>query len=293
MSGFDETLRRAIARSGLSLNRLRAMLSERGLHVSVASLSHWQSGRSLPEKPSSLEAVDELEIILGLTPGRLRQELRGPRPRGRARSVYDVEGMEEFLAAVGRVERELAFSHGRSNETAAFERLELGVRGEDVHVVTQISTVRALEAGPLRRLSTYRIGDIAERGRVSFTPLFGCEIVGQTYVKDEGLYGIDILVGEYAAGDQAIFGYEMVLEGVPCTDFRELDYSVTRRAHDAVVEVVFAEHLEPLHVQGVVSRGTEEAHTDELSVGLGGRVQLNREGFGPGTLSIRWDWPQE
>ncbi|GAA1020847.1 hypothetical protein Aple_076620 [Acrocarpospora pleiomorpha] len=80
---FERALRAAIAARGLSLERLHVRLAERGAQVSLASLSNWQRGRSRPERSSSLVAVGELEVILGL-PAHSLVTLLGPRrPRGR------------------------------------------------------------------------------------------------------------------------------------------------------------------------------------------------------------------
>ncbi len=80
---FERALRAAIAARGLSLERLHARLAERGAHVSLASLSNWQRGRSRPERSRSLAAVRELESILGLPADSLVALLGPRRPRGR------------------------------------------------------------------------------------------------------------------------------------------------------------------------------------------------------------------
>jgi hypothetical protein len=69
----------AIQASGLTLESLRQRLGERGIRVSVATLSYWQAGRSRPERADSIEAVGVLEEILGLRAGGLT-ELLQPRP---------------------------------------------------------------------------------------------------------------------------------------------------------------------------------------------------------------------
>ena len=82
--GFAETLRAAIAARGLSLDRIREHLARRGVSLSLATLSYWQTGRSLPERRASLAAVRHLEDVLALEAGTL-SELLGPALRGRRR----------------------------------------------------------------------------------------------------------------------------------------------------------------------------------------------------------------
>lgn len=75
-------LRTAINASGLSLDRIQYRLRLRDAHVSVPTLSNWQSGRRQPERAESLRAVAELEQVLGLPAGTLLALLEPPKPRG-------------------------------------------------------------------------------------------------------------------------------------------------------------------------------------------------------------------
>ncbi|MFD9892961.1 transcriptional regulator [Amycolatopsis sp. NPDC059027] len=79
---FAEALRAAIRARGLGLDRIRYRLRSRGTSLSLATLSHWQSGRCRPERSESLRALRNLEDILGVPGGSLIR-LLGP-PRGRA-----------------------------------------------------------------------------------------------------------------------------------------------------------------------------------------------------------------
>ncbi|MGW5720884.1 transcriptional regulator [Amycolatopsis sp. NPDC003865] len=80
---FDVALRAAIRARGLGLDRIRYRLRGRGTTVSLATLSHWQSGRCRPERPESLEALRNLEDILNVPDGSLSKLLGPPRSRTR------------------------------------------------------------------------------------------------------------------------------------------------------------------------------------------------------------------
>ena len=73
---FSAVLSRAVQARGLSLDRIRARLEAAGVPVSNATLSYWQSGRSLPTRARSLRTLVELESILQLDPGTLIELIR-------------------------------------------------------------------------------------------------------------------------------------------------------------------------------------------------------------------------
>ncbi|WP_262414467.1 hypothetical protein [Streptomyces sp. ST1015] len=75
---FHEELRAAIAASGLSLDRIHERLRLRGVPVSAATLSSWQSGRHQPERRRSLSALAVLEDVLSLPPASLSARLAPP-----------------------------------------------------------------------------------------------------------------------------------------------------------------------------------------------------------------------
>lgn len=95
---FSTELRDAIERRGLGLQRLAARLQERGTSVSVATLSYWQSGRSQPERATSLQTLANLEEILEVPEGHL-SSLVSSRP-SRSRLWRTSEGLSragEFI----------------------------------------------------------------------------------------------------------------------------------------------------------------------------------------------------
>ncbi|GGM90268.1 hypothetical protein GCM10011609_28990 [Lentzea pudingi] len=86
---FAAALRAAMGRRGLTLDRVRQRLADRGMKVSLSTLSYWQNGRSQPERDSSLKIVDALELLLDLPDGTLRQSLGPRRARGQAGGGQD------------------------------------------------------------------------------------------------------------------------------------------------------------------------------------------------------------
>src|SRR5438270_2442358 len=83
---FSRALRAAIQASGLSLNRIQYRLRERGLVVSSATLSYWQSGRRRPMRHDSVQVVRTLEELLRVPAGSLTTLLDPPGARRRGGS---------------------------------------------------------------------------------------------------------------------------------------------------------------------------------------------------------------
>jgi len=54
---FHETLRAAIRARGLTLDRVRHHLAERGCTVGLSTLSGWQHGHTRPASPATVHAL--------------------------------------------------------------------------------------------------------------------------------------------------------------------------------------------------------------------------------------------
>jgi transcriptional regulator with XRE-family HTH domain len=70
---FAAALAGAVAARGLTLERLAYRLRAAGSEVSIAALSSWQTGRTLPTTQRSLAALAQLERLLGQAPGSLER----------------------------------------------------------------------------------------------------------------------------------------------------------------------------------------------------------------------------
>lgn len=65
-SAFGEALAGALRERGMTLKELQHRLAHRGVQLSVATLSYWSSGRSLPRRADSMRAVGLIEQELHL-----------------------------------------------------------------------------------------------------------------------------------------------------------------------------------------------------------------------------------
>ncbi|ANZ41998.1 hypothetical protein BBK82_44780 [Lentzea guizhouensis] len=157
---FADALRAAIDRRALTLDRLRARLADRGVTISLATLSYWQQGRSRPERPKSLRALRELEAILDLPQGTLFEFLEPPRPRGRCQSRETVS---------------VRALYGENSPYQAVLGPETGDPNPTVSVLDTNETCHVGAARTVRRLSTTQVlrcvADRADR----FTVVHGAD----------------------------------------------------------------------------------------------------------------------
>ena len=73
---FADALSAALRHRRMTLSTLRDRLGDLDCKVSVATLSYWQTGRSLPTRAGSLRTVGAIERVLELPPNSLHNALR-------------------------------------------------------------------------------------------------------------------------------------------------------------------------------------------------------------------------
>lgn len=165
--GPDETFatvfRQALRQRGLSLERVRDHLRSQAINVSLATLSHWQRGRSQPEKAQSLHAVDVLEPLLGLPTGTLRSFLGPHRPRGGGPS-HDPAAIRGTYGENSDVEQVLgdAFPHFNADLRGLVTHETVSLDEHRFNHETSVTTVvRAIRSG-VRHLTVVHFLDAAE-----------------------------------------------------------------------------------------------------------------------------------
>lgn len=152
---FAVTLRTAVRERGLSLERVRYHLARRGHDVSAATLSYWQSGRSRPERATSVAALGDLEVVLEVAPGTLTDALGKSRGRPVALpSSRRSRGVAPPSAGLTRDKREVAAFVAARDVVAA--RMGLHFRNVpsrvSVHVRAQVRPDRTLGRRSVREV---------------------------------------------------------------------------------------------------------------------------------------------
>lgn len=295
---FATALRLAVATRGLSLENLRRQLGVRGHRLSVATLSYWQSGRSVPERAASLAALGVLEEILELPPGSLVNRLPpGGRRSGSATpSVLLPTGpLELATSPVSResdpmVLRDLAAQldldwDSGLDRVFVHDRLVLrDDRSQGSLTVREI--VRADRPGVQRYPVWYQSQGA---GAVPVpTAVFGCRVGRSVQAVERHLLVVEmILTRPLAQGETALLEHR-----VETTDSREpvtwWARGVSRPVQEIHLEVRYPADDRPSGVDLIFHEPAGERH--EQGQLLGSTVHLQAFQFGPGTCGLRWRW---
>lgn len=281
---FAETLRAAIDRRGLGLERIRDHLDARGVTVSVATLSYWQSGRSQPERKSSLAALPHLEDVLGVLPGTLRGALPDTRERARRCPVQELDALWPE-APQTRVLRRLDTRWDADlDRISLHDVLVVGPSRDQVSMrVTQV--LRARADGPDRRVVLH-CHDDPHGALPEIRALRGCRVGRVEREPDAGVLGAELLLDEpLRRGRTVVMEYELASPARGPAD-RQYSRRLRLPMRQYLLEVEF--HPDALPASCVAVRGEEE---QPLTLDSSHRVHLVDTDCTAGVTGIRWTWP--
>ncbi|MYW89345.1 hypothetical protein G3I59_01515 [Amycolatopsis rubida] len=290
---FCRALSAAARSRGLSLRQLQYRLGAKGVSLSVMTLSYWQSGRSLPEKPESLRAVGLLEDILALHPGCLLRLLGPGRPRGRgvrsakpADRLHRAWGFPAFLPSL------LARLPGGVEDPV--RKVDLS---ESLHVTADrcVQRIEVRELVEARRDET-RTMIVAARSRPGAPPPLisrgdQCRPGTVLTLLEEGFSLTELVLAKtLGRGERLAISY---VQEYPRPAFADRHH---RRIAESVARYrarfVFASGAEPLACRTWRSRTPEGATTGWIDVrpDLRRTVRLARRNATPGVHGLHWTW---
>jgi len=299
LADFSSALRSAIRSSGLSLDRIQYRLQQRGVPVTVTSLSYWQSGRRRPERPASLTALAHLEQVLGLRAGALLGLLGPPRPRGRKppgeRSVpLDALWRDRQLISP------LLSGMGVSTDTGVrvislHDRIEIGAdRNQRRMRVRQI--VEAERDGVDRWVSVY---DVEHPGQPlpRIVPIRSCTLGKLAQNRDAGVHVTEWLFDRpMARGETLIMEFELV----HCGPFypRSADTftrMLRQRVRHYIAELQFHPATLPTFCRQyeTAADGTNPTQPRDLTIAPSGRTHTVKLDIGPRACCFNWAWDSD
>lgn len=309
---FAEAFRQAVQASGLTLERIRHRLGRRGLTVSVATLSHWQRGRS---RPRSRAAVVILEEVLDVPPGTLTGPLdeagpapapaRGAGPSGAAPASPAAAGElwpdpRRYADLVGQLDRsgdhrlERLSVHDVYRLDADGPRWTLSVR----------AVLRAAGDDVDRVVCVHRTGPDVRAGDAPSEPAGpaegAAELTAVRYCRPGrvraggGLMAFELVFDRVlAAGETAVIEYDLRPSGPdPGGPPDGYDRRFSRPVHDYVAIVQFGAGRLPARCYGFTADGplAPRRRLGELWIGTSGSANIAVGAVRYGIVGVEWEW---
>lgn len=290
LPSFPEALSAAIEARGLPLERIRHHLAARGHQVTIATLSYWRTGRSRPERPSSLAALGALEVVLRVPRGSLARTLPGSR-RQPAPDAPPPVGMDQIRSedqsgTLDELVADIGLEWGRDIELISSHDLVMldDDRRGGRHVVRQV--LRSLHERLDRFPVSYTVSDEGTSG--SINGLVNCHVGRTARTRSEGAVVAEMLLdAPLRLGDSVSVEFELVSRNIPVA-YDSFDRGVLRPIREVYIEVEFQPHDLPAWVSEWTSiDGQVNKRPLRLQGHIAGTLAVD---FGPGVLGLNWGW---
>lgn len=289
---FDTALRAAIAQKRVPLERLQELLSDAGHSVSIATLSYWQNGRSMPHRASSFAAVAELERALDLDPDSLLALVDNAR---QAREDAKIANLSRALPV-----SELVVSLARSFGL----RFDAGTRSVTQHCLLEVGPERVeLSATVRQTLVAFRNGihsfPVVQHQFVNdmiapeITARLGCSVGRTMPLPERPLQLAEIVLDRsLARGESALAEYGVAYSPSTIPTTRH-ERSVPRTLRELVLQVRFHPDCLPTKV----TYGVRDNYDDPPEVGVHTQIALAGHtaqhvvfDAAPGVHGLYWQW---
>lgn len=287
---FAEVLTAAIQSRGLSLERIRARLDAAGVPVSIATLSYWQSGRSLPTRSRSYHTLVELERILNVEPGHLTLHTHTADGRTR-RELFEWQNVMPSRDLATQIIEDLGIDmQGQLTRVTMHDLLDVDADRNEASL--EVRVVWRAERQGLHRWAVVNEQDTDHEAEQSIEPLFGCVLGEVVEAPDRQLIVAEMLAPRpMQRGD--LFTSEYRLSFGPSS---QPSFRMTRAISDPVkaltLAVRFTPGAVPVSVRAGVQPALEEAEpADTQPVPLSrNEAQHVWTDARPGVYSLFWDW---
>lgn len=288
---FPATLSHAIERSGLSLEAVQRRLTQRGVRVSLSTLSYWRRGRSQPERRESLAAVGVLEEVLDL-PRHTLLALLGPRrPRGRWLSRgFPVRPLDTLWEDAGTVAALLDALGAPAEERLSYLSLH-ELHRVDGHGADEVSTLRAVIRAEVDGVDRCAVTYQGEGGAPAVLARRSCR-GGRSRIGPDGQLVVAelILDRRLRAGDTAVLEYEVVWPAGQRSAHRL--HRFRRPVREYVAQVEFHRDAVPSRCFQTYRHGLRAAEAGRHEVWIGAFRTAHAVALDvpAGIVGLRWEW---
>lgn len=291
--GFAEVLSKAVQARGLSLDRIRARLEAAGVPVSNATLSYWQSGRSLPTRARSLRTLVELESILRLEPGTLIELIRTADGRTR-HQLFDWQSVLPAREVAQQIIADWGLpGAGRLTRINAHHTTTVDQYRRETGTLTR-QLMRAERSG-VQSFPLVQQQEGGFAGETEIEPLFGCRVGRLTEVDEIGLVVAEMVLPRPLQRGE-IVAVEFAVTMPAAQESAWMVRSIPEQCRELMLGVQFDPRNVPVKVEGFASSMIEHTSDEaeisdvvELSL-FNGQAQQVRLEVAPGVYGIRWSW---
>lgn len=287
---FADVLTAAIRGRGLSLERIRTRLEAAGVPVSIATLSYWQSGRSLPTRSRSYHTLVELERILNLDPGDLTQHTHTADGRTR-REIFEWQNVLPARDLASQIIEDLGIEmQGQLTRVTMHDLLEVDAEGQEMSLLVHV--VWRTERQGLHRWAVVNEQDTGAESDQSIEPLFGCVLGEVVEAPDNNLLVAEMLAPRPMQRGE-LFASEYKLTFGPSV---QPSFRMQRAISDPVKALSLAVRFDPAAIPTNVRAGVQTSLSDEepaetVPVPLArNEAQFVWTDARPGVYALFWDW---
>ncbi|MFV0451953.1 MAG: hypothetical protein ACK5LS_06880 [Propioniciclava sp.] len=289
-ASFAGVLSEAIQARGLSLERIRARLEAAGVAVSIATLSYWQSGRSLPTRARSYHTLVELEKVLTLEAGHLTRFTHTADGR-RRHSLFPWETVLPVGEVASGIVNDLGIDM-RGQLTRVTMQDRMVIRADRTEKIQVSSLLWRAERNGLHRWPLVVEQDADDQTSVpAVAAVSGCQVGEIIEVPERHLLVAEMLAPRpLRRGDHLLSIYRTTFASTNKPSYR-LTRSVTDPVRSVSLIAQFDERALPANLRYTyaTTMDGEPELTAELEL-ANNEVQITQVDTPPGVYSILWDW---
>ncbi|MCA0435397.1 MAG: hypothetical protein LCH98_02740 [Actinobacteria bacterium] len=283
---FAVQLGRAMEARGLSLERISAHLRARGHRISVATLSYWKTGRSIPGRTPSIRAVGALEEVLQVPRGSLARLIPRAVAGPAASATVRIVDLFEQQRLVDEMVRDLGRTWDEGVELVAMH----AVSTVDERGLLVATTCREVLRVVREDTDSYLIGLGYPLGGClpTIAAVSGCREGRWRYAAAESTAVRELMLPMLGVGATHVIDYDISYDVPSPAVVVPMAYvlGTTSPVREIYVEVRFTPGAEPAEVSTIEM--TPEAESLQRSPGRD-RMALHRRLFGPGKLGFEWE----
>jgi hypothetical protein len=288
--GFAVVLGQALETRGVSLVALQRRLADRGHRVSAGTLSYWRSGQRQPEKPASLDAVTEIEELLGLDPGALHGRIGPSRRPGPPLPQVAVGAAAPADVPVQDALRELGLAEAGQQLQDVTLQVTLDVNAEGQMTRQTVRTMLRATASGAQRWYHVIFAEQPVPEPLVLDRVVGARVGARVDRPEVGLVATELVLPRpLEVGETAIIETSTLLidlGGPDTTYFHHID----RRMSEVVIWVRFDPAALPTRCVQTVQAMKQTAVETPLHLGGLDTVHVAARSFGPGSVGLTWEW---